>query len=136
MKESNPNKIKNPNILFQILEFLKKYYQVIWFLFLIILFFKFVFYGGKPDVSFNELNVDNVIFVVWLILLFLPFIKSIDIAGMIRFKTRDEKKIIEEIKEEKANETNIKFYLNNTNKQKPIDVVDQKQNFSNNQEEK
>jgi len=99
-----------------IIEMCIKYYQTIWYLILVVFFSIFIFHGFKPVITFDKINTENVLFSVWIILLFLPLIKSIDIAGIIKFVTKEDKKIAEELKKEKDSMVNV-FNISNSNTQ-------------------
>ncbi|MCL2035931.1 MAG: hypothetical protein FWG83_00900 [Oscillospiraceae bacterium] len=96
------------------LTFIIKNYRGVWFLGLVVTFSIFVFGGFKPEISFGSLNKDNIIFCTWIVLLFIPLIKDVDIAGVLKLSTKDGKKEAVPIRNEKeALQNSIKFDVHN-----------------------
>lgn len=80
-------KVKCPQFIEKALEILKKN---VWYLFLLLISSIYIFINRNDIYQLTKLNVHNLIFILWLVLLILPLFSEIEI-GSVKLKKELEK---------------------------------------------
>lgn len=106
-------KVKCPQFIEKALEILKKN---VWYLFLLLISSIYIFINRNDIYQLTKLNVHNLIFILWLVLLILPLFSEIEI-GSVKLKKELEKtrtEVKESIQELKLQILDIKIANSNT----------------------
>ncbi len=70
-----------------------------WFLLLLLSSSIYVFHYWSSITQFEKFNVENIIFIIWLLLLLLPLFSEMEVFGIIKLK-KEVEKVKQEVKED------------------------------------